>query len=52
MNDEQFIFVGNDPDEFKKISMCIWSNDQNSLRFVGVLNTEVMAREVEAVLNI
>jgi hypothetical protein len=29
MNDEQFIVVGNDSNKFKKISLDVWSDDQN-----------------------
>jgi hypothetical protein len=29
MNDEKFIVVGNDSNEFKKISLDVWSDDQN-----------------------
>ena len=42
MNDEQFIAVSNDSNEFKKISLDIWSDDQNPICFIGVANVKVV----------
>lgn len=52
MNDKQNVISGDEPDEFEEIAACVWSDDQNSCRFVRVLKSKVVLCEVEGVLNI
>jgi len=52
MNDEQFVVLRNDFYEFKKIPFNVWSDDQNSILPIGVVDMKVVVCEVQCMLNL